>query len=318
MGKPQKFAQARAPLSFRHYALFMARSLPQIRELRQNARDRLRRAGISQPEASADLLLACALGQDPAWLYAHPEAEIEPASRSIFETWLQQRAAGQPTQYITGVQEFYGREFQVTPAVLVPRPETELLIEIALPRAMQFPRPRIADVGTGSGCIAITLALELAARGHAAQIWGGDISAQALAVARTNGKNLQAPVQWLQADLLEPWLRDSLNAAETFDLIVSNPPYISEAELKTLQLEVREHEPHVALVAGPTGMDVYDRLIPQAKRLLRPGGWLILELGHATVRQLAPAMQNPDWEALEIRDDLQGIPRVLAAQRTSI
>ncbi len=291
-----------------------------IRELRQSAREHLRQAASSQPEASADILLARALGQNIAWLYAHPEAEIEPDKLRIFESWLHRRATGQPTQYITGVQEFYGREFHVNPAVLVPRPETEILIEAALERALQFPAPRIADIGTGSGCIAITLALELAARHHAAQVWGVDISAPALAVAQANARNLRAPVQWLQGDLLEPWRRElsdfeAVNAPEHLDMIVSNPPYIAETELESLQKEVREHEPRLALIAGPTGMEAYDRLLPQARELLHEGGWLILELGHATAWQILPVLQNPDWNALEIRKDLQGIPRVLIARR---
>ncbi len=291
--------------------------MPRLQELRNAARARLREAAISQPEASADLLLARALGRDLAWLYAHPEAEIPPEAGRLVDGWLEQRAQGTPAQYLTGVQEFFGREFAVTSAVLIPRPETELVVEAALELALTMPSPQIVDVGTGSGCIAITLALELVQRRHPARLWGVDLSESALRVAERNAARLQAEVAWLHGDLMAPWLAAEAQRRHSLprqlDLIVSNPPYIAESELESLPPEVQKYEPRSALIAGPSGTEIYARLLPQAFHLLRPGGGLVLELGYNTAGQLLPALR--DWELVEIKNDLQGLPRVLRARR---
>jgi release factor glutamine methyltransferase len=205
---------------------------------------------------------------------------------------------GKPTQHITGVQEFYSREFRATPDVLIPRPETEHVIEAALPLGAR----NIVDVGTGSGAIAITLALETKAR-----VIGTDISLAALHVAAENGRSLGAGVTWLACDL------GSGLAGGRFDLVVSNPPYVAARDKSTLQREVRDHEPEVALYGGDDGLEVYQRLVPEAERLLAPGGWLVMEIGH----DLSDAVRGMlgAWRNVEIRKDLAGLPRVILAQR---
>ena len=212
--------------------------------------------------------------------------------------YLHERMQGKPTQHITGRQEFYGREFRVTPDVLIPRPETEHLIEAALPFGNAA--TRILDIGTGSGAIAATLALETKAR-----VIATDISLPALAVAQRNAQALGASVDFTACDL------GSAFTDASFHLIVSNPPYVAERDRATLQPEVRDREPALALFGGDDGLTVYRRLIPEAARLLRPGGWLMMELGEAT-----PVSEMlSDWHDVEIRNDLAGIPRVVIARK---
>jgi release factor glutamine methyltransferase len=206
-----------------------------------------------------------------------------------------------PTQYITGTQEFFGRDFRVTPDVLIPRPETEHLIEAAL----RQPARAIVDVGTGSGAIAITLALEAHAR-----VIATEISRAALTVARNNSLRLEAQVDFLECDL------GSALRSHNFDLVVSNPPYIPETDRATLQREVRDHEPSLALFAGVDGLEVYRRLIPEAARLLKPGGRLVMELGYNSIDPVRQ-MLDWSWSEIEVIYDLAHIPRVLTAVRTS-
>jgi release factor glutamine methyltransferase len=202
---------------------------------------------------------------------------------------------GKPTQHITGVQEFFGREFRVTPDVLIPRPETEHVIEAALTLGAR----KIVDIGTGSGAIAITLALETGA-----SVVGTDISLAALRVAAANA--LGSRVQWLACDL-------GSALAGGFDLVVSNPPYIATRDKSTLQREVRDYEPEIALFGGDDGLDVYRRLVPEAARLLAPGGWLVMELGHTSSEAVAGMLNS--WSDVETRKDLAGLPRVIIARR---
>ncbi len=282
-------------------------------ELREAARRQLEAGGIAAARESVDILLAAALGRDRAFLHAHPEYQLTAGELARFTEYMDRRLRGEPAQYILGRQEFYGRDFEVTPAVLIPRPETELLVEAALEKAgamkLASAPVRLVDVGTGSGCIAITLALELAARGQIAQVVATDISPAALAVAENNARRWRAAVAFQSGDWLEAWH----GQAGQFDLIVSNPPYIPESELAGLQREVREHEPRVALMAGETGLENYARLLPAALRLLTPGGWLILEMGYRS----AEGVRNwfTDWAEVETRCDLQGWPRVLLARK---
>jgi release factor glutamine methyltransferase len=208
---------------------------------------------------------------------------------------------GKPTQYITGRQEFYGREFRVTPAVLIPRPETEHVVEAALELAGGA--RKIVDVGCGSGALAVTLRLEMQA-----EVFATDISLPALAIAVDNARCLRAAVNPLACDLTAAF------GDRTLDLVVSNPPYVPLSDAPGLQREVRDYEPHVALFGGPTGMEIYQRLIVDAARVLRPGGWLILELGF-TSRDRVLAMLDGGWSEISVRPDLAGIPRVLAARR---
>jgi release factor glutamine methyltransferase len=258
----------------------------------------LERASVAEPRLTAEVLLMRATGHDRAWLYAHGNDELIELWWIHYGRYLHQRIKGEPTQYITGRQEFYGREFRVTPDVLIPRPETEHLIEAALAHASQA--GTILDIGTGSGAIGVTLVLETKAR-----VMATDISVDALHIARQNAGALNARVTFVACDL------GTAFADGSFDLVVSNPPYIAARDHASLQPEVGDHEPALALFGGEDGLAIYRRLIPEAARLLRPGDWLMLELGDAVaVREMCAA-----WTGVEILNDLAGIPRVLIAQR---
>jgi release factor glutamine methyltransferase len=257
----------------------------------------LEEAGIAVPRLTAEVLLAHAVGHDRVWLVAHSDEELREVWWIHYGRYLHQRLQGQPTQQITGVQEFYSRNFRVTKDVLIPRPETEHVIEAALKLGAR----NIVDIGTGSGAIAITLALETGAR-----VVGTDISIAALRVAAANGQRLSANIDWVACDLAS-----AVNA--TFDLVVSNPPYVPARDKSTIQREVRDYEPEVALYGGDDGLEIYRRLIPEAERLLAPGGWLVMEIGYIlgdAVRDMLVA-----WKDVEIRTDLAGLPRVILGRR---
>jgi release factor glutamine methyltransferase len=273
-----------------------------VREALHQGTQLLEKANVSAPRLTAEVLLMHATGHDRSWLYAHSTDELIELWWIHYGRYLHERMQGKPSQYIVGHQEFYGRDFKVTPSVLIPRPETEGLVEAALAHAnaAATTTAMILDNGTGSGAVAVTLALETRARVIAA-----DISPTALAIAQANARALKAPVEFALCDL------GSAFAAASFDLIVSNPPYVAERDRATLQREVRDFEPALALFAGDDGLAVYRRLIPEAARLLRPGGWLMLELGDAAAVR---AMLDP-WHDVEIRNDLAGIPRVAIARR---
>ncbi len=249
---------------------------------------------------TAEVLLAHAMRCERVYFFAHPEQELREVEWLHYGRYLNERMKGKPTQYITRKQEFYGREFRVTADVLIPRPETELLIETVLKSAAG----KIIDVGTGSGAIAITLALETRL-----QIIATDISTAALTVAASNAQSLKAQVQFLGADLLTPF------PGEIADVIVSNPPYVAEADRGSLQPEVRDWRitRRGALFAGPVGLAIYERLIPEAKRVLKPGGLLALEIGHGQAAAVSALTQG--WQNLQIFPDLAGIPRVLTCSK---
>jgi len=255
---------------------------------------------IPVPRLTAEVLLTHALQCERSYLYAHPEEELSEIAWIHYGRYLHERMNGKPTQYITGRQEFYGRDFRVTPDVLIPRPETEHLVEAAMARIQ--PRDLVVDVGTGSGAIAISLALETA--GH---VFATDISTAALLIAQANAQHLSAQVGFLACDLVDAVRDHSIN------VLVSNPPYVPRTDEPSLQREVRDYEPHVALFAGPTGLEIYERLIVEAARVLRPHGWLLLELGY---NSLAPvrAMVEHSWSDIDVIPDLAGYPRVLAAR----
>src|SRR5690242_1394815 len=257
-------------------------------------------AGIPAPRLTAEVLLGHALGQERPFLYAHAGRELREVEWIHFGRYLHERLNGKPTQYITGRQEFYGREFRVTTDVLIPRPETELVVETAL--ALGRGARRIVDAGCGSGAIAVTLQLETGAL-----VAGTDISAAALAVSIENARTLRARVDWVQCDLI------SAIAGSSVDMVVSNPPYVPLSDRAGLQREVRDYEPAVALFAGPTGFEIYEELIADAARVLRPGGWLVLELGYTSKDRVA-AMLGANWRDVRVAPDLAGIPRVLAAR----
>jgi release factor glutamine methyltransferase len=279
-------------------------------------------AAVPSPRLTAETLLMFVLGCDRAHLLAHPERVLTEDEASRFAAALAHRIRGVPTQYITGYQEFWGMDFIVSPAVLIPRPETEHLVEAVLGLARAFrsqcclspgfaqpgvPSPRIVDVGAGSGCIALALAKELP---HA-EIHAIDSSPDALEIARANAARhgLQERVSFQESDLLGAFSHDTAR----FDFVVSNPPYVSEADKETLQPEVRDFEPHTALFAGPNGLDVIERLIPQAQRALKCGGWLVMEIGQGQDSAVDAALSK--WNNRAFVNDLQGIPRVVQAQR---
>ena len=240
------------------------------------------------------------LRRERVYLYAHPEQELREVEWLHYGRYLHERLKGKPTQYITGRQEFYGREFRVTPDVLIPRPETEHVVEVALQTAPAA--KRVLDVGTGSGALAVTLQLETGA-----EAWATDISPAAAAVAAGNAGRLGARVNVVVCDLM------AAIAAGAMDLIVSNPPYVPIAQRQGLQREVRDWEPHVALFAGETGFEIYGRVATDAPRVLRPGGWLIMELGFGSRDYVAGLLSG--WRDVRIEPDLAGIPRVIAARR---
>lgn len=252
----------------------------------------------------AELLMGHSLNRDRAWLYAHARDDLDPDQRSRFEALVLRRQRGEPIAYITGSREFYGRDFLVSPAVLIPRPETELLVDLALARLPQT-RCRVVDVGTGSGCIALTLAAERPGW----QITAVDISPAALEVCASNSQRLGLEqVRLLQGDLLGP-VQD-----EPFDAIVSNPPYVAANDPHLEQGDLR-FEPQAALSAGPMGLAVIDRLIDQATGRLRPGGWLMLEHGHDQGRAVVDRMLRAGLHDVRTHPDLAGVDRVTLGQR---
>ena len=265
---------------------------------------------VPSPRLNAELLLMFALSCERSYLYAHPEHELTTDEQSRFDEVIRERARGCPTQYITGHQEFWGLDLLVSPAVLIPRPETEHLVETVLELIKQYRfegpgRLRLIDVGTGSGCIALALASELIqVETHAC-----DISEDALEIAGVNAARLGLgnKVLFRKSDLL------SVYADEKFDFVISNPPYVGEDEADKVQKQVREFEPKVAVFSGREGMEIYRRLIPQAHNALRPGGWFVTEIGYSEEVKVRSLLG--DWADIQVTADLQGIPRVVAARK---
>ena len=315
---------------------------------------KLREARVPSYTLAAELLLLHVLGRARTWLYAHPEEQVSSADAERFFALIARRANGEPTQHLTGKQEFWGLEFEVTPDVLIPRPETEHLIEVALDRlALRELRAgrkqtltggglQIADIGTGSGCIAIAFAKEL----PGATIYATDISPAALAIAKRNATrhSVSDRIHFLECNLLDglnarglangerldvgaqhaaPLLGKDARPESSFtshqspllDLIASNPPYVGRREAETLMREVRDHEPETALYGGEEGYELYADLITQSAAHLKPGGLLVLELGHNSLPAVQPLLDAPTWTNVAVTNDLAGIPRVIAAER---
>lgn len=261
----------------------------------------------ARSRSDAILLLRHVLGIPHAEMYAYRERPLTALQTEAFNAGLKQRLRGMPVQYITGEQEFFGLPFHVTQDVLIPRPETEHLVEAAIDRLKDLPVARIADVGTGSGAIAIALAHSL----PTAQVTALDICAVALAMAAENAKQngVAARIRLLESDLL------GAVADEHFDAIVSNPPYVADSERSSLPVEVREYEPGRALFAGATGLEVYQQLIPAALGLLVAGGWLMMEIGQGQRDAVRGLLHDADWRGVEFMADLQGISRVAVAHK---
>jgi release factor glutamine methyltransferase len=266
---------------------------------------------VPSPRLNAELLMLFVLGRERAYLYAHPERELSAEEQYRYEQVIRERAQGCPTQYITGHQEFWGIDLLVSPAVLIPRPETEHVVETVLDLLKEYPadpagKLRVVDVGTGSGCIALALASEL----PQAEVHASDISPEALEIARVNAARfgMDSRIRFRKSDLLAAYPKD------IFDFVVSNPPYVGELEADKVQRQVREYEPRIAVFSGERGLDVYRRLIPQAQAALKPGGWLVVEIGFSTEESVKELLAG--WDDLRVTPDLQGIPRVIAARKS--
>jgi release factor glutamine methyltransferase len=277
-----------------------------LQEAMRHAEAQLRlgpHAERARPDAEA--LLLHVTGKNRAWLLTHGDEEFGGCTAARYGAMLQRRQRGEPIQYITCECEFYGLPFRVSPAVLIPRPETEHLVERALELAQDRAEPRILDVGTGSGAIAVAIAHAMKSK----RVTAIDVSGDALDVARENAQRNGMNIRFLPGDLLEPV------TGETFDLVVSNPPYVPQSDAKTLDVEVREHEPHLALFAGNDGLNIYRRLIPQAFGALVPGGHVLLEIGYGQAEAVRELLETSGFHAVQHVDDLQGIPRVMVASR---
>lgn len=272
---------------------------------------RLRKAGVPEAQREAGSLLEYVLGRDRSFILTHAEEAIAEEQAERFRECLERRAQGEPLQYITANQEFFGLDFEVTKDVLIPRPETELLIETALKLLTPSPDAFICDVGTGSGCIVITL-MQQRKQARAVAI---DISPAALAVARRNA------VRHSVAERIDFVLSDcfaALNSREprpSFDLIVSNPPYVEEGAMAELQREVRDFEPRSALAAGAEGLDIIRRLLLDASSFLKTGGYFLFEIGFNQAVVVRELLDPKTWKLMDIHKDLQGIPRTVALQR---
>ena len=291
---------------------------PAVRVALREAFGVLRSAGVPSHTLAAEILLTHTVGRDRTWVYAHPEEQISTEDADRYFALIARRANGEPTQQLTGKQEFWGLEIEVTPEVLIPRPETEHVIEVAFDRlaARELRAGRkqtltgeglqIADIGTGSGCIAITMAKEL----PGSTTYATDISPVALAVAQSNALRHKVAdgVRFLESSLLD-------GVPPLLDLIVSNPPYVGRCEASTLMREVRDHEPEIALYGGEEGYELYADLITQSAAHLKPGGLLVLELGHNSLLAVQPLLDVPTWTNVAVTNDLAGIPRVIAAER---
>ncbi len=261
-------------------------------------------------DAEALLLLVLrqnAPGTNLAWLIAHEDEPLAPDAAAVLRALITRRCDGEPMQYIAGEAEFYGLSFRVNRDVLIPRPETEHVVEKAMALAAAFKHPRIVDVGTGSGAIAVALAHKL----PAAEICATEISAPALAVARQNAERngVADRVRFFEGDLLAPV------AGEHFDLVVSNPPYVPEGDRNALSVEVRDFEPAQAIFADSDGLEIYRRLIPAAFGALVPGGFVALEIGYGQQSPLRALLDGAGFNEVEFTADLRGIPRVATARK---
>ena len=271
---------------------------------------------VPSAQLAAELLLMHVLHCDRAFLHSHAEMDLPPEKTERYFLLIDERTTGKPTQYITGHQEFWGLDFEVTPDVLIPRPETEHAVErvLELARRSGFPketRLRIVDVGTGSGCIALALASELP---HAI-LFGADISRPALVVASRNAVRLEMPerVKFLESDLLARFLdKDFLR---TFDFVISNPPYVGKRDIEMVQREVRQFEPRIAWGGDlERGDEIYARLFPQALQTLKPGGFVVVEIGY-NMRDQVLSLLDQNWTEIDVMPDLAGIPRVVSARK---
>ncbi len=268
---------------------------------------------VPSAQLATELLLMHVLGKDRGYLHTHSEVELPNQTTDRYFQLVAERTTGKPTQYITGHQEFWGLDFEVTPDVLIPRPETEHVVETVIELAgrqgyARDVRLSIVDVGTGSGCIALALASEF----PRAVLFGADVSRPALVVGSRNAVRLGMPerVKFLESDLLARFLDGDF----AFDFVVSNPPYVGAQDVASVQREVREFEPRVAWGGLERGDEIYQRLFPQAESVLKPGGYVVVEIGYNMRERVLPLLEA-GWTEIEVQPDLRGIPRVVSARK---
>lgn len=290
--------------------------MPTISQAIAEGASRFHTFGLDHERRTAGILLCHVLGIDRTYLLTRSEEQIDQAQYREYLALVDRRAAGEPLQYITGHQEFYGLDLTVTPDVLIPRPETEFLVErvIKLVRELRNDAPLIVDLGTGSGCIAITLALHL----PGAHLIATDSSNAALDIARANAERHGAldRIDFVEGDLFATLLEHHLEAS--VDVLASNPPYVAEDGPELIQREVIEWEPHAALFAGADGLDVYRRLFLDAPRYLKPGGYLVVEIGYGQLDAILELISRSGLELADVTHDLQGLPRTLALRVTPL
>ncbi|MCY3986145.1 MAG: peptide chain release factor N(5)-glutamine methyltransferase [Candidatus Dadabacteria bacterium] len=259
--------------------------------------------GFECPDIEARAILAQSLGTDPLEIYAHPERSVDPGRAQVFERLIQRRLSGEPLAYVTGRREFYLRNFSVTPDVLIPRPETETLAELAIETARRMNSPRVLDLGTGSGCLAITLYTET----QNCEIFASDVSAATLSVAARNAGAHCARVRFVNSDLLGCFAKSS------FDMIISNLPYVSGAEYAKLPREIKHYEPLSALLGGEDGLSCIKKAVDSAREVLREGGFLLLEIGSGQAKDVERLIGKNGFSDISFRNDTSGIKRVVKA-----
>ncbi len=289
--------------------------MPTISEAIAEGARQLQSSGVDEARRTAGVLLCHALGIDRTHLLTKSDQQIEEPNYQSYLQLIERRAAREPLQYITGHQEFYGLDFIVTHDVLIPRPETEFLVEqvIKLCGESRLIAPIIVDVGTGSGCIAVAIATSI----PDAKVIATDVSVAALAVAQKNAERngVGRRIEFLEGDLLEPLGRSNLELS--VDILASNPPYVEEGRPELVQREVRDWEPHAALFGGADGLNFYRRLLADGLKYVKPGGYLVCEIGYTQFDAISDMIAGPSWELIEATSDLQGIPRTLTVRRVS-
>lgn len=278
-----------------------------IAEELQRAADILTDAGVEEPHREASSLMAFALGRDRAFIITHPDYHPTPEEQRIFDSALERRARREPFQYIVGKKEFYGLEFAVSPDVLIPRPETEGIVERAISELREIEHPRFCEIGIGSGCIAVSILANLTR----ASAIGADISEKALAIAALNAR---ANKVFSRLELTKSNVFSAISQ-EKFDAIVSNPPYVPAKDIEHLQAEVRDFEPHIALTDGGEGVGIIGRIVGQAPAYLKQNGVLLIEIGFDQAERVLEMFDPEIWYGAEVIYDLQGIPRIILARR---
>jgi release factor glutamine methyltransferase len=282
--------------------------LSSIAENIQAATQVLQENGIRDARREANSLLAFALEKENAFLIAHSEYQLSNTEETRFNELLKRRASREPLQYITGRQEFFGLDFEVSPGVLIPRPETESIVENAVEILRKIENPRFCEIGVGSGCISISILHKL----KTAHAFAGDVSEKAIRIAQRNAEkhHVSERLDLKTSDLFGAFQN------EKFDLIVSNPPYISSADFEALQPEVRNFEPRDALTDGQNGLSVIEQIIIQSPNFLKPGAFLLMEIGFGQADEIHKMFSKENWQTVEILPDLQGIPRTVKALKS--